>query len=115
MARTASPPGSWVTSERRSSTAGIASRVEVTRAAKRSRSTARALPAGTAAARAAAMISEPNASISRFSSPEACSGSSLRSELLHTSSARSPVLWAGVERRGRISQSTTGTPRRASW
>ncbi len=60
------------------------------------------------------MTSEPKASISRLSSPAAWSGSSLRSELLHTSSAKRPVLWAGVGRTGRISWSTTGTPRSAS-
>ncbi len=49
------------------------------------------------------MISELKLSISRLSSPAAWKGSSLRSELLHTSSARSPVLWAGVPRTGRIS------------
>jgi len=89
--------------------------VVVMAAANRSRSTARALPAGTEAARALAMISESKRSISRLSSPAAWSGSSLRRELLQTSSARSPVRCAGVERTGRISWSTTGVPRRASW
>ena len=67
---------------------GCASRRAVTAAAKRSRSTASAPPAGTAVARAAPMTSEPKRSISRLSSPAACSGSSLRSEFEHTSSAR---------------------------
>ena len=43
----------------------------MTRSASRLRSTARAPPAGTAAARAEPMISEPKASISRLSSPAA--------------------------------------------
>src|SRR4051812_22088598 len=60
------------------------------------------------------MISEPNVSISRLRSPAAWNGSSLRSELLHTSSARSPDLCAGVPLTGRISWRTTSEPRSAS-
>ena len=91
MAITASPSGIAWTSSWRISICGWAASRAVTAAAKRSRSIARAPPAGTAARRASAMISEPRASISRLSSPAACSGSSLRKELLHTSSAKRPV------------------------
>jgi hypothetical protein len=42
-----------------------------------------------------------------------CSGSSERNEFEHTSSASPEVLCAAVMRSGRISWSTTGTPREA--
>src|SRR5262249_567779 len=42
-----------------------------------------------------------------------CSLSSERKEFEHTGSARAAVLWAAVVRSGRISCSTTGTPRAA--
>src|SRR5215210_747606 len=111
---TSASAGISVTSSRRSSMRGWPAIAAVTRAPKRSRSRARALPAGTEALRAMPMISDPKASISRLRRPAAWKGSSLRSELLHTSSARSPVLCAGVPLTGRISWSTTGTPRSAS-
>src|SRR5215207_3110859 len=57
------------------------------------------------------MIREPSRRISWCSSPTAfASASSERKEFEQTSSARPPVLWASVPRRGRISCSTTGTP-----
>src|SRR6516225_6808893 len=58
------------------------------------------------------MISEPSRRISSCKSPTAlCSLSSERKEFEHTSSASAAVLWAAVVRSGRISCSTTGTPR----
>src|SRR5215831_10525282 len=60
------------------------------------------------------MISEPSRRISSCKSPTAlCSLSSERKEFEQTSSARAAVLWAAVVRSGRISCSTTGTPRAA--
>src|SRR5713101_5286593 len=58
------------------------------------------------------MISEPSRRISACRRPTAlCSRSSERNEFEHTSSASAAVLWAAVRRSGRISWSTTGTPR----
>ncbi len=63
-----------------------------TRWEKASRSTARAPPAGTWQASAAAMINEPQTRISACSRPTAlCSQSSERKELEQTSSARPSV------------------------
>src|SRR5215831_7765343 len=60
------------------------------------------------------MISEPRRRISSCKSPTAlCSLSSERNEFEQTSSASAAVLWAAVVRSGRISWSTTGTPRAA--
>src|SRR5262245_1782928 len=60
------------------------------------------------------MISEPSRRISSCSRPTAlCSRSSERKELEQTSSASAAVLWAAVARTGRISCTTTGTPRAA--
>ena len=60
------------------------------------------------------MISEPSRRISSCSRPTAlCSRSSERNEFEQTSSASAAVLWAAVVRTGRISCSTTGTPRAA--
>src|SRR5262245_35922997 len=60
------------------------------------------------------MISEPSRRISSCKSPTAlCSLSSERKEFEQTSSASAAVLWAAVVRSGRISCSTTGTPRAA--
>ena len=57
-----------------------------------SRSTARALPAGTFVASAASMIKDPIMRISSFNSPTALLKASERKELEHTSSAN-PSLW----------------------
>ena len=72
------------------------------RAAKPSRSTASAPPAGSLLASAAAMISEPARRISSCSSPTALvSHSSERKEFEQTSSAKAPVLMRlGLARRG---------------
>src|SRR5215510_8669214 len=60
------------------------------------------------------MISEPSRRISSCTSPTAlCSLSSERNEFEQTSSASAALLWAAVVRNGRISWSTTGTPRAA--
>ena len=74
-----------------------------TRAEKSSRSTARAWPAGTAVASASWRRKEPARRISCLRSQGAeFSDSDLR-ELEQTSSAKSAVWWASVERCGRIS------------
>src|SRR5262249_13944880 len=79
-----------------------------------SRSPAGPPPAGTWLASAARMISEPSRRISSCKSPTAlCSLSSERNEFEQTSSASAALLWAAVVRNGRISWSTTGTPRAA--
>ena len=75
------------------SMSGCASSAAVTCAAKPSRSTASAPPAGSLLASAAAMISEEARRISSWSSPTALvSHSSERNEFEHTSSASAPVL-----------------------
>ena len=80
-------------------------------AEKPSRSTASAPPAGTWLASAARITSELSRRISSCSRPTALfSRSSERSELEQTSSARPSVRCASVDRTGRISCSTTGTP-----
>ena len=82
-------------------------------AEKPSRSTASAPPAGTWLASAARITSEPSRRISSCSRPTALVlASSERNEFEQTSSARPSVLCAAVLRTGRISCSTTGTPRR---
>src|SRR5207247_1297147 len=87
----------------------------VTAAAKPSRSTASAPPAGSLWASAAARISEPQRRISSCSSPTALFiASSERKELEQTSSASRSVACASVARSGRISCSTAVTPARAS-
>ncbi len=102
-------------SSRRISISGWASRASVMAAAKPSRSTASAPPAGTWWASAARITSEPQARSSAWSTPTALvSASSERSELEQTSSPSRSVACASVERTGRISCSTTGTPRDAS-
>ena len=81
--------------------------------AKASRSTARALPAGTRQASAASINWLPKARISALSSPTPEVGSSDRRELEHTSSARWSLTWAGERNRGFCSKSSTVCPERA--
>ena len=92
---------------------GSRSIAAVTASANFSRSTASAWPAGTAVSRAISISSEPARRISSFSSQGAVFSVSDFSELEHTNSAKFAVWWAGVERTGRISNSSTATPRRA--
>ena len=107
--------GGAVISPRSIVISGCASSRAVTAAEKTSRSTASAPPAGTAAPTAASIITEPSARISQCKRPTAfVSSSSDRKEFEHTSSASPSVWWASVPRSGRISCSTTGTPRRAA-
>ena len=83
-------------------------------AEKASLSTASAPPAGTFVASAASMTSEPNSRISSFKRPQALPHTSpLLSELLHTSSARFLLEWAGVNLFGLLSYSRTENPCRA--
>ena len=85
----------------RSSISGCASSCAVTAAAKPSRSTASAPPAGTWFASPQRMISEPSRRISSCSRPTALvSRSSERNELEQTSSASACVLCAAVVRVG---------------
>src|SRR5712691_3295173 len=95
-------------------TSGSASTASVTRRAKRPRSTASALPAGTFTWSATRTMSESIRRISSFSRPAAWSRELPRRLLEDTSSARSAVWWTGVPRTGRISWRSTGTPRRAN-
>ena len=98
-------------SSRRISISGSASIAAVTLAAKTSRSTASASPAGTCAASAARITREPAARISQCSRPTAlASESSERKEFEQTSSARLSVWWAAVPETGRISCRITGSP-----
>src|SRR5262245_43435724 len=60
------------------------------------------------------MMSDPSWRISALSRPAGADGESERSELLHTISARCAVACASVRRVGRISNSSTATPRRAN-
>ena len=70
---------------------------------------------GRAVARSATRItSESRRRISSFRRPTALSSLSPRKELLQTSSARRSVWWTAVGTIGRISCSTTGTPRFAA-
>ena len=87
--------GASATSSRRSSMSGSASMARVTSAANASRSTVSAWPPGTRAVSAARSSSEPSRRSSSLSSQGADSSCSDFSELLHTSSARRPVWWAG--------------------
>ncbi len=92
-----------VTSSRWMVMLGCCSRRSATRAEKATRSTARAWPAGTAVASASASRKQPARRISCLSSQGAeFSDSDLR-EFEQTSSAKSAVWWASVERCGRIS------------
>jgi hypothetical protein len=88
---------------RTSSMRGSASIAAVMCPANCSRSTESAPPEGTALRSAASMTSEPRRRISSFRRPAGVVSRFDFSELLQTSSARSPVLWAGVRRTGRIS------------
>ncbi len=106
--------GIAVTSSRTTVMRGSAAIPAVTASANRSRSTARAAPAGTRVASAARMTSEPSRRISSFRRPTALSSLSPRNELLQTSSASRSVLCTAVGRTGRISCSTTRTPREAA-
>ena len=106
--------GTAVISPRVSVISGCDDTASVTTDEKRTRSTARAPPAGTRAASAPRMTIEPSRRISSLSRPTAFSSESPRNELLQTSSARWSVLWTSVGRTGRISCSTTGTPREAT-
>src|SRR6185295_628795 len=103
-----------VASPRTRRMSGSAATVAVTSRAKASRSTARAPPAGTFTRSATFTMSESSRRISSFRRPEAVSSRFDLSELEQTSSARSPVLCTGVGRTGRISCSSTRTPRRAA-
>ncbi len=80
------PSSREVTSSRMMVTRGSSSRAREMYAAKASRSTARARPAGTRVAPAAAMMREPSRRISSLRRPTALSTDSARKELLHTSS-----------------------------
>ena len=82
---------------------GSASKARVMNPANSPRSTARALPAGTRVAAAAAMIRESSRRISSLSSPTALSTPSARRELLHTNSPRNGDWWAGENFTGFIS------------
>ena len=97
MTLSQSAGGRPATSPRSIVTSGCASSAAVTAAAKPSRSTASAPPAGTWLASAACMTSEPSRRISSCSSPTAlCSRSSERNELEQTSSASRSVWCASV-------------------
>src|SRR5436190_8087489 len=85
----------------------------VTLAANSARSTASACPAGTAQPFAISISNDPARRISSFSSHGAVFSLSDFREFEQTSSAKSDVWCAGVERTGRISYRSTGTPRRA--
>ena len=86
-----------------------------TKRENRSRSTARAPPAGTAARSAHAMRTDPIARSSRFNIPAAESERVDLKEFEQTSSARWSVWWAGEPLVGRISYKRTSTPLSASW
>ena len=106
--------GRPATSPRSMVTSGCASSCRVTSLEKPSRSTASAPPAGSLWRSPADMISEPARRISSCSRPTALLAASSERKLLEqTSSARPPVLCASVGRSGRISCSTTGTPKLA--
>ncbi len=82
----------------------------VTAAENPSRSTASAPPAGTRFRSAQLIITESSRRISSLSSPTALKSPSARSELLHTSSAKSPLLCAAVRFSGFISNNRTSAP-----
>ena len=92
-----------VISSRRTVISGSRSIASVTRREKCARSTASACPAGTAVWRAISISSEPARRISSFSSQGAVFSLSDFSEFEQTSSAKSALWCAGVERIGRIS------------
>ena len=95
-------------------TNGSAARAAVTWAEKASRSMARAPPAGTLLASAAARIRLSQQRISSCNRPTAEAWtSSERKEFEQTNSARPSVSCASVMRSGRISCKITGTPARA--
>jgi len=75
----------------------------VTASANRRLSTAKAPPAGTRDRAAASSVNEPRRRISSFNSAGAVPSSADLNELLQTSSASAPVLWAGVDVAGLIS------------
>ncbi len=102
-----------VTSLRRTAIRQSRAIAAVTRAANVTRSTASACPAGTAHSRAISSRSDPARPISSFSSHGAVFSLSDFSEFEHTSSAKSAVWCAGVDRTGRISNNSTSMPRRA--
>ena len=85
-----------------------------TRRENSTRSTARAWPAGTALASASARRIEPARRISCLRSHGAVFSDSDLRELEQTSSAKSAVWWASVERVGRISYSSTWQPSAAA-
>jgi len=92
-----------VTSSRTTRMCGSRSIVSVTRRPKSSRSTARACPAGTEVSRAMSISRDPARRISSLRSQGAVFSLSDLSEFEQTSSAKSEVWCAGVERTGRIS------------
>ena len=92
----------------------LAAMRDSTNAAKRARSTASAPPAGTAHSRADVMMSDPSRASSSLSRPTAFSSAAPRNELLQTSSASAPDVWAGPLRFGRISYRSTSMPQRAA-
>jgi hypothetical protein len=77
------------------------------------RFTARALPAGTALISAAFITIDPSKRSSSFRSPTAEFRDDDRKEFEHTSSAKSPEVWAGENLVGFISIKQTAIPRRA--
>ena len=81
---------------------------------KPSRSTAKALPAGTRCSSAKRMIKLSTIRSSCFKTPTAFKSVSLRNEFEHTNSANADVLCAGVIFLGRISYRCTGMPRLTS-
>jgi hypothetical protein len=83
--------------------AGCDSIASVIRRENARRSTASARPAGTAVSSARRSTNEPRRRISSLSSPTALVGTLERSELLHTSSAKSALWCAGERRSGFIS------------
>ena len=101
------------TSSRRTVISGSFEIASVTFSAKAMRSTASACPAGTAHSRAISISSEPALRSSSFSSQGAVFTVSDFREFEQTSSAKSLVRCAGVDRNGRISKSSTAMPRRA--
>ncbi len=100
-------------SSRRTVIRGSAEITSVTLPENSARSTARACPAGTEVSRAISSRHDPARRISSFSSQGAVFSLSDFSEFEQTSSAKWSVSWAGVLRTGRISNSSTATPRRA--
>jgi hypothetical protein len=103
-----------VTSSRIISTSDLDSKAVVIKREKASRSTARALPAGTRLSSAAWMIREFSLRNSSLRRPEPVSRASDLRELLHTSSPRKGERWAGEKRFGFISKRVTTIPRLAA-